>query len=76
MLLAEPADNDWVERIEWDALVHGIISQLQTARAALIYLAQAMDYEEAQRHAGMAAKPGVIPTMAMWPVHTEHSEID
>jgi tetratricopeptide (TPR) repeat protein len=76
MLLAEPADNDWVERIEWDELVHGIISQLQTARAALIYLAQAIDYEEAQRHACMAAKPGVIPTMPMWPVHTEHSEID
>ena len=39
MLLTEPTDNDWVERIEWNELVHGIISQLQTARAALIYLA-------------------------------------
>jgi tetratricopeptide (TPR) repeat protein len=76
MLLTEPADNDWVERIEWGELVNGIISQLQTARAALIYLAQAMDYEEAQRHADMATKPGIIPTMPMWPVHTEQSEID
>lgn len=45
-----PESHEWVDRVEWLDLTTEAISQLQTARAALIYLARFIDRHESVRN--------------------------
>jgi tetratricopeptide (TPR) repeat protein len=75
-MLLEGENDDWAERVSWDELSAGIVSQLRTARAAMIYLARTIDIEEEHRHRLLADKPGVVPQLPMWAVVDEHAELD
>lgn len=60
--LYEQDDARWLERVDWGDIVAGTIEQLRVTRAALIYLARAIQaHEESRDHEGetIPSLPGV-----------------
>lgn len=67
-MLLEPdaAPNEWLDRVEADDLAEALLDQLSRSRAALIYLADAINHRDRR-----LAPPGPIPTLPLWPAEPE-----
>lgn len=64
---AEP--NEWLDRVEADALANALRDQLARSRAALIYLADTINYRDQRLF-----PPGPIPTLPMFPAQPERAD--
>jgi len=62
-----PESHDWIDRVEWLDLKEGAVHQLQTARAALIYLARVVDRHES---ASYTESPQFSVNVSMAPIDT------
>lgn len=62
-----PESHDWIDRVEWLGLKEEAVHQLQTARAALIYLARVVDRHES---ASYTESPQFPVNVSMAPINT------
>jgi tetratricopeptide (TPR) repeat protein len=77
MLIEEQeGGGGWLEQVSWSDLIDGTLSQLATARSALIYLAWMIDISERSSERSKPKPGGVIPPLPIFPAETEHPEFD
>lgn len=60
-----------MDRVSWSELIDGLIWQLQTARAALIYLARTVEIRESRLGEEADAEGKVIPVLPAYGAMTE-----
>lgn len=70
-----PSSTEWLDRLDWGQLVDESLQQLGIARAAIVYLARAIDiHEKAQR--GAAPRNGLTMPFAIPRMDTDLSEYE
>ncbi len=75
-MLTEETADEWLDDIEWPAFVDQSISQLQIARAAVVYLVRAVDASEARTarlDSDRGIKRGFLP---LYRIDPELNELD
>jgi tetratricopeptide (TPR) repeat protein len=68
--------GDFLDRVTWSELVDGLVWQLQTARAALIYLARLVEIREGRMIRDATERGGVVPPLPVMRAETEHQDFD
>ncbi|HET7416982.1 MAG TPA: LA2681 family HEPN domain-containing protein [Solirubrobacterales bacterium] len=68
------ATGEFLDRVSWSELLDGLLWQLRTARAALIYLARAVEIRESRLGDEAESEGKVIPTMPAFGAMTEPAD--
>lgn len=66
-----PAGGRWLDRVDWEELVDGLVWQLQLSRAALVYLARLVEIREASLDREMSSGDGVVVPIPVSQAPTE-----
>lgn len=66
-----PPSGRWLDRVDWEELVDGLVWQLQLSRAALVYLARLVEIREASLDREISGGDGVVAPIPISQAPTE-----
>jgi tetratricopeptide (TPR) repeat protein len=70
-----PAGGRWLDRVDWEELIDGLVWQLQLSRAALVYLARLVEIREASLDRELPSGDGILAPIPITQARTEHPEV-
>jgi tetratricopeptide (TPR) repeat protein len=70
-----PGGGRWLDRVDWEDLIDGLVWQLQLSRAALVYLARLVEIREASLDRELTSGDGILAPIPITQARTEHPEV-